>query len=470
MKSKLLLFLLFGIYSHLLLAKQWLVKPGTTYPNPQSVNTLVADGDTINIEAALYSNQIQVSFTKNNLLIRGINGRPRLEAGSLLAANTNGKAIFVISGKNCHVHNIEFANAAVLDHNGAGIRQEGCDLLVTNCYFNGNEMGILGGNLSPCKVTMEHNLFANNGSQANPGYQHNIYINHIDTFIFRYNYSINAIAEGHELKSRAHRNIIMYNYIANLNTVDSRNIDIPNGGTAVIVGNIIEQGQNSSNSNIIGFGLEGFTNTAPHNIWLSHNTIVNKKSTGSFVQVANGTDTLFLKNNIMVGAKTGGLLIGSANVLDSSSNFINNSLASVGFVNEADHDYHLTKNSPLIDKGSFVLKHYGNYNLSPLFEYADTAKFTLRKMYGIPDIGAFEFVKSATVNRLESKQVSMYPNPVTNLLNLDLPNHTPFEIYTIDGRYVLGGLILNKQIDIDVLPKAIYHLKAGDYQFKFMKQ
>jgi len=160
-------------------------------------------------------------------------------------------------------------------------------------------MGILqGGTIEDCKIVVEFCEFMNGGSPDNPGYQHNIYINHIDSLIFRYNYSHDAIAEGHEFKSRASNNFILYNRISNINSVDSRNIDLPNGGTTVILGNIIEQGQNSANSGIIGFGLEGLVNPEPHNLWICNNTIVNKKNKGNFINVA-GIDTLFMKNNII---------------------------------------------------------------------------------------------------------------------------------------------------------------------------
>lgn len=300
-------------------ATEWHVGPTRTYTTPAAVSALVSHGDTVSIDAALYVNHPQVYFTKNNLLIRGVGGRPRLEAGPALSTNTNGKAIFVLSGSDVVVENIEFADAAVPDHNGAGIRQEGCDLTIRYCFFTGNEMGILCGNYDMCKTTLEHNVFANNGSNANPGYQHNIYINKIDTLIFRYNYSVNAIAQGHELKSRARTNIILYNYIGNQTTEDSRTIDLPNGGLVLLAGNIIEQGPNSANSNLFGYGLEGLSNPGPHNVWVANNTFVNKKTTGSFIHVATGTDTLLVKNNILVGAKTGGLINGIPGHLDSSN-------------------------------------------------------------------------------------------------------------------------------------------------------
>ncbi len=346
--------LVFLVFSRSLFAVQWNVGPARTYTTPAAVSSLVGDGDTILIDAALYPDHPQVYFAKNNLLIRGIGDRPRLEAGATLSGNANGKAIFVIGGDHCRIDNLEFANAAVPDHNGAGIRQEGCDLTVTHCFFTGNEMGILGGSYPSCTVVLEHNVFVNNGSSANPGYQHNVYIGKIDTLVFRYNYSVNAIAEGHELKSRARNNIILYNYIGNLNTVDSRTVDLPNGGTAILTGNILEQGPASANSNIFGYGLEGLTNPPPHNVWMTHNTFVNKKSTGNFIQLAAGTVTVFLQNNILAGAKTSGLISGTAMHLDSAHNLVRDAVAAAGFIDAVHFDYRLQAGSPAVDHGAVI--------------------------------------------------------------------------------------------------------------------
>ncbi len=419
-------------------ANTWHVGPTRIYTFCSQVASLVQNGDSILIDADTYINDPQVIWNKNNLYIVGINGRPRLEAGSIIANDmSNGKGIFVISGNNVHVHNIEFADAKVQDHNGAGIRQEGANLWVTYCLFNGNEMGILGGNIPNCKTTVEYSEFVNGGSVENPGYQHNIYINHIDTLVFRYNYTHNSIAEGHELKSRATYNFILYNRIANEESEDSRTIDLPNGGTSVVVGNIIEQGPNSANSNLLGYGLEGLTNPAPHALYCVNNTFVNKKSTGSFIQVANGTDTLFVKNNIFAGAKTGGLFIGTATVLDSSNNEINNSLSNLGFEDESNFNYHLLTTSVVIDKGINLNKIVHGYSLQTSLEYLDTCNFTIRASHGPIDIGAFEYEMPSAAEEIQVWDYKIYPNPAKEYVIIDLNDepgkYSHLRIFNIAG-------------------------------------
>jgi hypothetical protein len=95
---------------------------------------------------------------------------------------------------------IEFSECQVPDENGAGIRQEGNDLTVRHCYFHHNQNGILAGTVNPSTIRIEHSEFGYNG--FGDGYTHNLYINNIDSLIFRFNYSHHAIV-GHELKSRA---------------------------------------------------------------------------------------------------------------------------------------------------------------------------------------------------------------------------------------------------------------------------
>jgi len=438
-------------------AKTWQVGPTRTYTYCSKVASLVQNGDTILIDFATYKNDPQVKWDKNNLYIKGIGGRPRLEAGSIIANDaSNGKGIFVISGANVTVDNIEFANAAVIDRNGAGIRQEGANLNIFRCKFVGNEMGILCGNIANCKTTIEYSEFFNGGSTFNPGYQHNIYINHIDTFVFQYNYSHDAIAEGHELKSRATNNIIRYNRIANEVSTDSRTIDLPNGGTAIIVGNIIEQGPNSANTNLFGYGLEGLSNPAPHNVWICNNTFINKKTTGSFIHVQSGTDTLFVKNNIIGGAVTSGILVGIPDFLDSTHNLILSKIADIGFVDPVQYNYHLLTQSPAKNNGISIVNKVNGYELQPNKMYKDTCNFENRIFINTIDIGAFEFAEPTFALEIDPNEINVFPNPTSDFINIESKGYNIEKIFIINsiGEQVLSTNQTNFSIE---------HLENGLY-------
>ena len=91
-------------------------------------------------------------------------------------------------------------------------------------------------------LTMAYSEFEQSG--AGDGLSHAIYINHIKAFIFRFNYS-HTTEVGHECKSRAHFNYIAYNRLSNEDGRGSRNLDIPNGGTSVVIGNVFHKGANA---------------------------------------------------------------------------------------------------------------------------------------------------------------------------------------------------------------------------------
>ncbi len=472
--NKFFITLLLCLSSTLAFAKIWKIGTTRTYTYCDKIVSLINDNDTIQIDAAIYKNVPQVKWSKNNLYIVGVGaGRPRLEAGATIANDmSNGKGIFVTSGNNIRIENIEFANAVVVDHNGAGIRQEGANLYVKRCRFVANEMGILGGNIPNCKTTVEYCEFLNGGSTQNPGYQHNIYINHIDTLLFRYNYSHDAIAEGHEFKSRANYNFILYNRISNEKSEDSRTIDLPNGGTSVIVGNIIEQGENSANTNLLGYGLEGLTNNAPHNLWLANNTFINKKSKGSFVHIAAGTNTLFMKNNILTGAKTAGLIIGNAAVLDTSNNIVHDNINALQFANPTLFDYHLTANSMALNKGILLSQKINGYALQPTLMYKDSANVEKRTLSGKIDIGAYEYQGSSSSDELFTPNtLILYPNPSNGLIfwNENLATPTSYKIYDSLGKLLKTGKTEAQYLDISSFRQGIYFIELELKRYKVVK-
>ncbi|MBK7340470.1 MAG: hypothetical protein IPJ64_10750 [Saprospiraceae bacterium] len=372
-------------------ARIWYVGPTRPEKNWWTIQAQVNSGDTISIDSALYEDVPQVVWRQNRLLIKSTSGFPVLRAGNKIATDqSNGKGIFVIAGNHCIIQSLHFQNCKVVDHNGAGIRLEGKNIMIRQCIFSDNEMGFLCGAIDSCSVHMEQCYFKQNGSEMNPGYQHNIYVGHIDTFSLKYSTTIDANAEGHELKSRAKFNFVAYNYIGNIASNDSRNIDLPNGGISIFIGNIIEQGNFSANNNLFGYGLEGLNNKAPHQVYLVNNTLINKKNKGNFIQVANGTEKLFAKNNFFGGTITGGLINGSISMLDTAANRIFANLNDAQFRDVANGDYNLTQNSPLIDQGIIILDSIGSYYLRPDHSFIPDTNYTSRRMDTKPDIGAYE--------------------------------------------------------------------------------
>ena len=167
------------------------VGAGKPYSMPCAAIADAQPGDRIEIDAAGVYRADVCAWKTDDLTIVGVNGRPKIDAGG---RNSQGKAIWVISGNNTVVENIEFTGATVPNHNGAGIRQEGTNLTVRRCYFHNNEEGILTGANPSSKILIENTEFSENG--YSDGQSHNIYIGNIGEFTLRYSYSHDSVV-GH---------------------------------------------------------------------------------------------------------------------------------------------------------------------------------------------------------------------------------------------------------------------------------
>jgi len=358
----------------------WQVGPGRQYTAPSQVANIISDGDTVDIDAGLYAADVAV-WTRDNLLIRSVGGIAHLRADG---ENAQGKGIWVIKGSNTTVENIEFSGATVPDQNGAGIRQEGSGLTVRYCYFHDNENGILGPD-GTGDVLIEYSEFANNG--FGDGFTHNMYILNAASFTLQHCY-IHHAKIGHNVKSRAQENYILYNRIMDEDTgTSSYAVDLPNGGKSYIIGNLIQQGPDNDNSTIISYGAEGLSNPA-NELYVVNNTIVNDYSGGTFVYIQNGRDAAKLMNNLLVGP--GNIVSGSAD-LDSNLDTDTPKL-----VDRTNYDYHLTSASSAIDAG-MAPGSINGFSLLPIWQYVYDADKEARTSVNTIDIGAYEF-SDATVS------------------------------------------------------------------------
>ena len=392
----------------------YLVGPDGTYAAPSEVMSLVSDGDTVFIQAGEYLGDVGV-WNANNLLIRGVGGLAHLRAQGNSA---QGKAIWVINGDNTTIEFIEFSEAAVLDENGAGIRHQGGDLTLRHCYFHNNENGILAGDLPGVTITIEYCEFADNG--FGDGLTHNIYVNHIETFILRFSYVHHAIV-GHNVKSRAQNNVIQYNRIMDESTGNaSYLIDIPNGGNTHILGNLLMQGPLAQNSTLVSYGAEGYTNTN-HHLFLYNNSMVNERFNSTFLNAWPGYTTAKMFNNILAGAGT--IVLGTSDTV-ANLYYANPELA--GFIDYQNYDYDLTSTSDAINHGVDPLSL--GAGIYPAAEYLHPADSVLRFASGVLDAGAYEFESPLalddpvrqTIQQLYP-EVEAYYDPETAQLLITIP-------------------------------------------------
>ena len=219
--------------------------------NGEPVNSLkealsrLKPGDVLEIAEGVYQSPIILNVDRVTLIGRG--------HVVFEKAAARGKGYIINTANDITIKNIECRNISVPDRNGACIRQEGANLTLEHVYFRNSENGILESTNKPSKILIYDSRFEQLGRA---GRAHGIYTNTAQLYIYD-SLFIAAKGEGHEIKSRGAVTEIHGSIITSLSSVDSRLIDVPNGGKLVISNSLLHQGGFSANSQAIGYGLEG---------------------------------------------------------------------------------------------------------------------------------------------------------------------------------------------------------------------
>ncbi len=358
------------------------VGPQQAYATPCAAVAAAHPNDEIDIAPGTYTDSCTIATA--GLTLRGVGGRPKVDL-SATDQPAQHKGIYVIDADDVTVENLELTGAHVSDSdgaNGAALRVEAKGLTVRGCFVHDNQDGILGGTTGT--ITIEYTEFFQNGLGSGcdlGGCTHNVYIANVDTAYVRFNWSHSLATDtankGHLLKSRAKANYILYNRLTGEDGLDSYEIDLPNGGLAVIVGNEIEKGTASGNPTLVSWGEEGASNPDKR-VFVVNNTLVNDFASGTFLNVQGGT--LVAHNNLFVGPGTpsngGSLSVDNLSGIDPL------------FVDRAHYDDHLMAGSPArghaVDPGAA-----DQFSLTPVSEYLQPVLSVVRT--SAHDVGAFEY-------------------------------------------------------------------------------
>jgi hypothetical protein len=363
------------------------VGPGKTYATPCKAFAAAKTGDVVEITGnTTYSGDV-CGIYASNLTIRGVNGRPKIDAAG---KNALGKGTWVVVGNNVVVENVEMYGAKVPDQNGAALRLEGTNFTLRSSFLHDNENGILTGVNLNSKIVIEYSEFGHNGYGT--GYTHNLYIGNVGSLTFRYNYSHDAHV-GHNLKSRARVNTIAYNRFSSLNAGEtgstaagkpSYEINLPNAGTSYVIGNVIQQPSSNSNPILLSYGEEGASNPG-HDLYVVNNTFLNdNSSSGTFVKIGSAvTKKVLLQNNIFGGT---GTLTNQVGAVEKT----NYRALAPGFVNRAAWDLRPTANGLVANAGSTPGTSSAGVSLKPGAVYKHVASGATRTTLRTIDIGAYE--------------------------------------------------------------------------------
>lgn len=407
---------------------------GTTYTQIQAAVNAASSGDTIEIDAGTYTQPDNVLSTSpifatigKNLTIRGVGtGRAVLDANGFCP---NSQGIFIANRADITIENIDFRNCHS-GNNACGIRMsDPGNLMIRNCIFYNDDDGIMGGNNGVANITVEYCEFNYCGWGA-VGLTHNIYAGACNSFTMRYSYSHSANV-GHEVKTRAQKNYIFYNRITDEpGSTSSYEIDVPQGGTTYIVGNMVEQSAASQNSTIMTYGEEcsgpvfagSVTWNSDQHLYVVNNTVVNDRGGGTFLINNSPTINALVMNNIFQGSGT------TIKGLATASN--NWATSNAYLANAAGFDYHLTASSTgAIDLGSIPSPSTGidGTSLIPVYQYVHPCSYEARPVAGLIDIGAYEYSPNQppTVSVTGSPSFAYEGWPISLHANASDPNNDP---------------------------------------------
>ena len=259
---------------------------------------LARDGDTVVIAPGTYVGDVAV-WPQHDLTVRARACCVRIVAAGQAA---EGKAIFVVKGSGVTIENIAFEGARVADGNGAGIRHEGGRLSVRGCRFTGHQMGLMTSNDPAAELRVERSeFFGNHRLDEDDGTRpaHQLYVGRIARFELVESH-VHDGSVGHLVKSRARMNVIAYNRIADgARGRASYEIEFPEGGEAVVIGNVVEQGRASANAVMLAYGAEG-RSAGDHRLTLVHNTFIDRRGTrGPLLRVWPGPVLVRTVNNLL---------------------------------------------------------------------------------------------------------------------------------------------------------------------------
>ncbi len=253
-------------------ARVWRVAPGESLA---AALRQARDGDTLELLAGVHRAQAGV-IEQSRLVVRGVGGPVVLQADG---AHAEGKALLVVRQGDVRIEGLTFRGVRVRDGNGAGIRFEVGRLVLRDCAFFDNQMGLLSGNDGRSELDIEGCRFGDAPVvPPDAGFTHLLYAGRIGRLrVARSRF--HGGRHGHLVKSRAAEHEIVGNWLGDATAgggAASYELEFPNGGRARMQGNVLLQGPLSGNRTLLAFGAEG-DDAGPraHRLELLGNSFVN---------------------------------------------------------------------------------------------------------------------------------------------------------------------------------------------------
>ena len=364
------------------------VGPGLAFATPCAAIAAAARGDVILIQPGTYSGEACVVF-QDDLTIRGAAERPVIDAAG---ARVEGKALWLVRGANTTLENLELRNATGDDGVGSAVLLEGRTLTVRDVVVRGSQAGLYVNDDPASEVLVERSELVDNGTGAQPAIGHSIRIGRIKRFVLRDSWIHDGIA-GHLVRTQAVDSTIQSNRLTGGARTDpstgaplgsSYELDFPTGGRALVIGNVLQQSNDTLNRTLLSYGEEGGLDTAAaHFLYVSHNTFVSRRGNGgdAVSVAANMPGDVRLVNDVFAGTST--------RINLTTATILGDCIDPGVFQGEESYDFRLPAGSPCIDRGVPAGNGQG-YSLTPTTQPTLPVGSEPRVQVRAPDPGAFE--------------------------------------------------------------------------------
>jgi hypothetical protein len=290
-----------------------------TYETMAAGYTALQDGQTLYVTRDGQMGEVIAALTKpGTYTIAGapeLGSIPKLHMDKTIRAAW-GKGLLNIEAGNVTIRDLWFDGAVNdVDETISGVRYNGgVQKLVmqrvktTNCN-NGQLCGVVQpADTAPVgQFNIEHIdcVFDGNGiayQTAEKGQTHNIYLNHGARYHGLRNQYINAV-EGHDFKTRA--NFVLLDRCHLEGAMNSRELDVPNGGVIHVVNTIIRKKPGTTQGNMIGIGQEG--NLQAEQEYIFRNCVLDNSQGGNFsetwvIQAGGGTAVVKFVDCVFIGS------------------------------------------------------------------------------------------------------------------------------------------------------------------------
>lgn len=420
--------------------------------------------------------KLSTNFIYNNSAINGgglyLNQSTDTINNNVIYDNTSdyGGGVRLNNGNYVFLNNITFHNTAFLF--GGGILLDGGTNIVTANKVYDNTVINYGGGIY---ANMGDNTYTNNTIYSNTSsyqgggmylYQGNNILNknHI--------YDNTATHSAGGIMLTQSTSTIQNNVIEANNTSYAGGGIAINQGVATVINNVIHKNHSDSYASAIAaiqcqYAVINNTIVA-NNVGLTGETISNSDATGTFTNNlfwdnAKGGNTEVEGTDIVNynGTVTVQYCLTQKNSLYSSGNGIINN-QDPNFVDATNGNFRVNIGSPVVDAGIDTAN-------SLLKDIVDNDRIQGSAI----DLGAFEsdFVSSTLFTSIKETNISIYPNPVRDILTIE-NGEGQATIYNAIGQPVHQVQITNstQQVNMSDLPKGIYFLRIEKSNGKIVAQ